>query len=462
MSTYIENISKEEEKKREAQLNDIIASLGMANASVAQQNEEDIRKREELLEKERLREIKEQEDKFFENRFKEEQERRIAFEEEVKKREEEEKKKKEEEERLKAERNKNRLYATKETIKNGVLKVGEFINTFKKDRELSPEDREKEKLDRKAASLRKKEAELKKYEKELKKRQEAEAAELKRQALEGTDNAPSGENTQKPEKKGLFSKKTKIKDKPDKVKVQEDTVPEKEEATARKGEINKEGAKKEQKDGSKISYQSVPEAKAPIANENDELRGVVKKRVQVKRKPQEKNVHGVRVYEPIDVDYTNIKSAGTETGVFVPPDGDGSYRVGRPTDEYITLKDKIKEIKQKTSMSALVSMIEDVTANRDRLIMIAVASNNMENLMLIRDVDKFLQYCEKMEDEICVSYIYAIYKGLGATYYLEKPEEELLTKIFSDIGILFATHQTINGTMLSAIPNIGIFKHIYI
>ena len=193
---------------------------------------------------------------------------------------------------------------------------------------------------------------------------------------------------------------------------------------------------------------------------------VTHKSVAVKKKKKEKGFApashaSVKVEGPIAVNYENIINP-EGTAEFVRPESDGEYMVDPPDEESVEKAKALSELKQKSNEESIVEMVTDIEKNKDDLVMIVVASNDMESLMLLQDPDKFLEYCSSMEADIYVSYVYALYRNMGPVYYFEKPEEEILTKIFSDIGDLFIKNEQVTGPMLSKVKNIGIFKHIYI
>ena len=194
--------------------------------------------------------------------------------------------------------------------------------------------------------------------------------------------------------------------------------------------------------------------------------GVVKRTV-VSKKPEPKKgkrqgaAPSGKTYDFVEPDYNNI-TANETVGEFKEPTGDGEYKVDDLSDEQKAFKKEMQESPSEVTPDLIYDMIEDIREKRDAIIMIAVISYDMENLMLMREADKFLNYCEKAADDIKVSYIYAVYRDYGAKYYLVKPEDQVLDNIFQAVGTLFIKNDSVTGQMISEIPAIGLFQHIYV
>ena len=126
------------------------------------------------------------------------------------------------------------------------------------------------------------------------------------------------------------------------------------------------------------------------------------------------------------------------------------------------MKERLREIQSETNEDEVIQMLDEINADKNFVIMICIVTKNLDTLFLIRDPQKFFEVCEKLDNEISVSYIYVLYKTRGIKYYMQKPDEILIQNIFSDIAKLFQENSVVTSSMVAKVNNIGIFKKIYI
>jgi hypothetical protein len=151
-----------------------------------------------------------------------------------------------------------------------------------------------------------------------------------------------------------------------------------------------------------------------------------------------------------------------KTADFIQPHGSNEFTVNKTDEEYITMKDRLKQIKNETRQDEVVDMLDEINELKASVTMICLVSQDLNTLFLIRTAEAFFDACEKLDDDIAVSYIYVLYKGTGIKYYMQKPDEKLIQDILQHIANLFMKNNVVTSAMIAGIPNIGIFQKVCI
>lgn len=398
--TYIVPITQEEDEKNKAEMDKIMKELGLYNASAAKENEKEIEAKRKALLEEEERKRKETEEELFKRKFEEEQKRRAEFEEELRQIEEEKKKREEEKKKKSFDLKMPDLNKIKKMIPTDLAKL--------KDK---PKNKTKEEINKKKLEKQKKINEAKEREK-LKK-------------ISVTDI----EDSDRPDREGVLDMVNK-------------NISEQIKETPKKSVKKKENPIKSDDNNNNNNNHIRPPKARKISDENHNT----------------SFNNNIRSVAPV----YNINNKKKEWGALMRPESENTYLAKEVPKEILSLKDEIANIKAMEQTDMAKKMLHEMYDHKDDIMLIAIISNDMENLMLMTDIDKFLDYCEKMEDMVTVSYVYALYSDVGPVYYLRKPEEKFLNEIFQAMSNLFLNNKNVTGKMLSSIPNIGIFKHIYI
>ena len=141
--------------------------------------------------------------------------------------------------------------------------------------------------------------------------------------------------------------------------------------------------------------------------------------------------------------------------------GENEYAIDEPSKDYIDWKEEIAKEKKKITEEEIREMIREITSKREELIMIAIVTEELNNLVLLKNPEEFFEFCGKSNIRLELSYIYVLYKD-KAVYYMNKTDDAHIRKIFEDIRECFMSNTMITGQMISKIPNIGMFENIYI
>lgn len=171
-----------------------------------------------------------------------------------------------------------------------------------------------------------------------------------------------------------------------------------------------------------------------------------------------KNAKPLPAYTPI----ANPDAAAVKLADFMPTKGGNHVPVTGVQKEYVTMRDRLRQIQTETRQEEVVDMIDNINAMKKDVVMICIVTQSLDTLFLLRKVEDFFSVCEKLDDEISVSYVYVLYRTLGMKYYMKKPQEELIQQILSDIADLFKKNSVVTDRMLAKVNNIGFFKKIFV
>lgn len=199
---------------------------------------------------------------------------------------------------------------------------------------------------------------------------------------------------------------------------------------------------------------------SPPKKESKSKVSAVSKKPSTKKKTaaSTKKATPMSAYTPI----ANPDAAEIKLANFMPTKGGERVPVSGVQKEYVTMRDRLRQIQTETKQEEVVDMIDNINAMKKDVVMICIVTQSLDTLFLLRKVEDFFSVCEKLDDEISVSYVYVLYRTLGMKYYMKKPQEELIQQILSDIADLFKKNSVVTDRMLAKVNNIGFFKKIFV
>ncbi len=200
--------------------------------------------------------------------------------------------------------------------------------------------------------------------------------------------------------------------------------------------------------------------------QKEEVKQSTKPAKPKKKSKKTKTVHHIASSKQVEVLPAIVPKAQPQaeeihSAEFIPSKKQ-SFATTQVNSEYITMKDRLKQIRTESKTEEVIAMVDEINDFKKDIIMICIVTQDLNTLFLIRNADNFFNVMEQLDDEIAVSYIYVLYKTVGMKYYIQKPDEILIQNILSDIAELFRTNTKINSGMLAKVPNIGFFENIYI
>lgn len=124
-----------------------------------------------------------------------------------------------------------------------------------------------------------------------------------------------------------------------------------------------------------------------------------------------------------------------------------------------------KSINAEVSLDQIIHKMLQHNTIEDPLYLIAIASVDMNTLVLIHDINAFIDLCNEEEDGeidiISCSYIYAIHKSGGHWYGSSNATPAIKTMFDMMSGLIVANRGNFKEKEILTIPNINMFKDIY-
>lgn len=194
------------------------------------------------------------------------------------------------------------------------------------------------------------------------------------------------------------------------------------------------------------------------------------KAVEIKAKPvKEKKVkvprsnNGSEYLAPIEFKPNPKKEEDIPIGSFISDGSDEKYFTGKPTEAARSAKEAIVKIQNEIEADKVEDMMADMKEHEKNLIIIGIVNQSFDKLFIMNDLASFINVINKLNDEIALSYIYAVYKNTNEIkYYMNKPDEPIVKNILSDIGALYKNNKVVTGQMIANIQNINLFTDLYI
>jgi len=131
------------------------------------------------------------------------------------------------------------------------------------------------------------------------------------------------------------------------------------------------------------------------------------------------------------------------------------------SDEQRMLKEVIKDNHCIVSEASTEKIIREIQSKRNEVVAILVASPTFDSLVIIQDVDEFIEMT--MEDEIAIdySYIYVVFEN-GTQFFGVDEYYDEVTVLFTEIGKVLKNSPYLSDKDILKIKGVNIFKEIYI
>lgn len=178
------------------------------------------------------------------------------------------------------------------------------------------------------------------------------------------------------------------------------------------------------------------------------------------RKAQAPKEETVKDEEPKEVVEKEVKAEDLSTEEY------NTMLSEMDTETYATKQEALsKSINAEVSLDQIIHKMMQHNTIDDPLYLIAIASVDMNTLVLIHDIDAFIDLCNQEEDGeidiISCSYIYAIHKSGGHWYGQSNATPAIKTMFDMISGLIVANRGSFKEKEILTIPNINMFKDIY-
>lgn len=108
-----------------------------------------------------------------------------------------------------------------------------------------------------------------------------------------------------------------------------------------------------------------------------------------------------------------------------------------------------------------LELIHELQHRRNELIVLMIATNDLHTLFLLRDTDEFFDFLTENENRLQAAYVYAVYRTERKNY-ISIISDPVLLSVFEALADLFTSGEKITSRTISQIPDIGIFKELYV
>lgn len=211
----------------------------------------------------------------------------------------------------------------------------------------------------------------------------------------------------------------------------------------------------------------------PVLKKEDKPEGnkdVRDKKQEKANKPlftsKKKEVHHTakaQVLKPIEYHANPDEDTGKQPVGAYSGDKSEEYAVKPASENAVMVKEKVIRVANEIEASDVEDMLMDMKYREKSLIIICIINQSFDKLFIINSLKTFTDMMAKLNDDIALSYIYAVYRNMdGVKYYMNKPDEPIIKNICQDIGSLYQNNKVVTGAMIANISNIQLFNNIYV